>query len=374
MQTIRTISCKLSVSEAQAQHIDATLEAFAAACNYIADIGRQTKVSKQFALHKLCYTEVRKQFSLSANLAVRAIARVATALADKKKRNSTFQATSIDYDARIFSFDTRIWVASLTLLNSREKFRLDIGEYQQKALIDKSPTSAQLVKRGKRYFLNIQIKEESPDPKKTKKVLGVDLGIKSIASLSDGTQFSGRSLNTYRLVRHKVRKSLQSKAHKGSQSSRKNARRTLKRLSGKEQRTAKSINHLISKQIVEKAQANSMMIALEDLYAIRERTNKKLRKSQRGLHNTWSFYQLRQFVEYKAARVGVKVVLVNPRYTSQTCSVCLHIGQRNREKFSCANCGSVLNADINGARNIATVGGVVTHPENSAMLSCFLHS
>ena len=105
-----------------------------------------------------------------------------------------------------------------------------------------------------------------------------------------------------------VRKSLQANAHKGSRTTRKNARRALKRLSGKERRYQKDINHRISKQIVETAKANRQAIVLEDLKGIRDRTNKHLRKSQKGLHNTWAFYQLQAFIRYKAARASVKGV------------------------------------------------------------------
>jgi len=260
-------------------------------------------------------------------------------------------------------------VASLTLLHKREKFRLKIGDYQRKALAEQKPTSAQLVKKPSGYYLHIQIKEESEPTSAPSGMLGVDLGIRSIASLSDGTQFSGRDLNTYRLRRHKVRKSLQSKVHKGKPTTRKNARKALKRLGGKEQRTVKNINpggepHTVSYRIV--AKANHQAIALEDLTGIRQSINKRLRKSQKGLHNRWSFYQLRQFVEYKAQAKGVQVIFVRPAYTSKTCSQCYHMGNRVGEKFTCRNCGLVANSDQNGAINIAAVGGaIVGRPEES---------
>ena len=129
------------------------------------------------------------------------------------------------------------------------------------------------------------------------------------------------------------------------------------------------MNHQISKHIVETAKAAHHAIVLEELQGIRERTNTRLRRSQRGLHNSWAFYQLRQFVEYKARRAGVRVVSIKPAYTSQMCSCCHYIGNRSRARFSCANCGAVMDADLNGALNIATVGAAVTRPEYS-LLSC----
>lgn len=372
METIRTISCKLETALRQKNHIEDTLKAFADACNVVAGVGREKKERRQFTLHKLCYRVIREKFGLSANLTVRAIARVAISL--KRKPNSIFRPTSIDFDERIFAFSEKDWSAKLTLLNSREKFYLDIGKYQRNALAGKHPTSAQLVKRNREYFLNIQIKEESPEPKKTNSILGIDLGIKKIAVTSDGKSFCGKELNAYRLLRHKVRKSLQSNAHKGSPSTQKNCRRILKRLSGKQSRRTKHINHEISKQIVEHAKSNNQTIALESLKGIRERTNKRLRRSQKGLHNTWSFYQLKSMILYKAQRVGVPVVEIDPRYTSQICSQCLHVGVRRGESFTCTHCGYCSDADFNGSRNIATVGAVFVDPlENSRILSCSLH-
>jgi len=345
------------------------MEAFADACNYVANWGRENHIWRQFSLHKGCYKEIREQFGLSANLAVRAIARVAPRLSKAKTRNSIFQPTSVDYDARIFRFHEQDWSVGLTLVAGRVRIALKMGDFQIQALSGQDPTSATLVKKKKSYFIDIQIKEPAPEPDEPTGTLGVDLGIKNIATLSDGTSFGGETLNAYRLKRHKVRRSLQSKADTGTKSTRKNTRRVLKRLSGKERRYQTWVNHQISKHIVETAKANSHAIALEDLEGIRDRTNKRLRKSQRGLHNTWSFYQLRQFVEYKALRVGVKVIPVNPAWTSQMCSCCLHIGSRSGERFKCSNCGAVMHADLNGALNIAAVGAIVTRPEYSP-LSC----
>ena len=70
METIRTLSCKLVVPPQVATRLEATLEAFAQACNFVADWGNEHKKHRQYDLHKGCYREVRKQFGLSANLAV----------------------------------------------------------------------------------------------------------------------------------------------------------------------------------------------------------------------------------------------------------------------------------------------------------------
>ncbi len=361
---LRTIKCKLAV--ASTDSIDATMKAFAEACNWVADYGRTNKVWRQFALHRLCYKEIRQRFGLSANLAVRVIARVSPRLMNQKTRNSTFHPTSVDYDLRIFSFKERDWLVSLTLLTGRHRFFLDIGNYQRQALRGKKPKCATLCRCGKNYFINIVIEEPDPVNMTPSSVIGVDMGITDLAVLSDGTKFSGTAMSSYRLRRSKIRRSVQSKASRKSRPTRRNCRRLSARLKGRETRYARAINHWISRQIVNKAVAHNAAIAIENLANIREGTNKHLRKAQRVMHNTWAFYQLRLFLEYKAKRKGIQIVLVDPAYTSQTCHVCGKRGQRTGKKFVCRKCNIEQDADENAACNIACLGAAhVTSPEQS---------
>ncbi|MFN3679362.1 RNA-guided endonuclease TnpB family protein [Thermosynechococcus sp.] len=117
-------------------------------------------------------------------------------------------------------------------------------------------------------------------------------------------------------------------------------------------------------------------LATENLTGIRERTNQQPRsKAERRRSNSWAFYQLRRFITYKALRSGVKVVLVDPRYTSQTCHRCLHIhpdsdkSYRSGKQFRCGHCGWQGDADFNGAKNIAAMGALVNRPRGP-WLSC----
>ncbi|WP_448527624.1 zinc ribbon domain-containing protein [Parathermosynechococcus lividus] len=64
--------------------------------------------------------------------------------------------------------------------------------------------------------------------------------------------------------------------------------------------------------------------------------------------------------------------MVNPRYTSKTCHCCNVISHRQGKTFACLNvsCGWIGDADVNGAKNIATLGGLVNTPRGSEVLSC----
>ncbi len=105
--------------------------------------------------------------------------------------------------------------------------------------------------------------------------------------------------------------------------------------------------------MVAKAKDTSAVIALEDLKGMRKRTTG--RKSGRRKHLSWGFYQIKQFIKYKAAIAGIPMVYIDPAYTSQECHVCHHISRSNRttrDDFVCTCCGSSALADYNAALNI----------------------
>jgi len=80
---------------------------------------------------------------------------------------------------------------------------------------------------------------------------------------------------------------------------------------------------------------------------------------------SWSFHELRTFVEYKAALAGIPVEVVDAAYTSRTCPKCGREEKGNRptqDKFECQSCQHSAHADVVGALNVS-IGGVVNRPE-----------
>lgn len=195
-EQVLTINCKLSPTDSQAEEIDDTLKAFADACNWINQIVPM-KIKNSVRIHGLVYHEVRTRFGLSANLAVRAIGRVAgnrkTAL-QMGRSVKEFKPTSIDYDARIFVFKEKDESVGLTLLRSRQDVKLLLGDHQRGMLRGSKPTSATLVKRGLEYYIHIQVKSEAPEQIHVDTILGVDLGITDIAVTSEGQKFGGKTI------------------------------------------------------------------------------------------------------------------------------------------------------------------------------------
>ena len=209
-----------------------------------------------------------------------------------------------------------------------------------------------LVLRNHKFYLAVVVDAPEESPYEPAGHLGVDLGIVNLAVDSDGETYKGEDVNEAMFRMDRIRTRLQGCASKS-------ARRHLKRLSGHEARYRRDVNHVISKRLVAKAKDTGRAIILEDLKGIRAQTT--VRKAQRRRHNSWSFNQLRTFIEYKAKVVGVPVMFVNPSGTSHTCPRCGVKAKRNRPKrsrFECVGCGLAGPADYIAALNIATRGAV----------------
>jgi putative transposase len=382
MKQVLTIAVKLQPTPKQVSKLEATLKAFADACNYVNDNTSHTLTNK-IALQALTYQTIKEQFSLVANMAVRVCARVAANRKTAKLKGKTvkrFAPTSMDCDRDLFTFREKDWQVSLATVQGREKVKLNVGGYQKGKLKGCKPTSAQLCKhRDGNFYLHIHLKDDAPDPTQSSDVIGVDFGRKDIAVTSEGERWDGQSIQQVRDRYSKVRASLQRKASKGTRSTRRRARQALQRLSGRERRYQQWLNHQISKAIVRRAKILNAAITVEDLTGIRERINELPRnKKERRHSNSWAFYQLRLFLTYKAIQAGVKLTTVNPAYTSQTCHQCLHIhpkrgkSYRRGKSFKCGHCGWHGDADFNGAMVIRLLGLSVNQPRGSKVLSCSL--
>ena len=337
-----------------------TGDVFADACNQIVLYVVQNRCWNQVDLHHLCYYEIRELFpSLGSQMVCNAIKKVCCAYKalkigkDEKIPIINFRRKgSTHYDKRTYTLkDGQL---SLFAIGGRVCCSYQVGKRQAEHLSAGVPKEGELVRRGNKLFFNLVV--DLPDvPCITEGTrLAVDLGENNLATTSKGTIFGGARLRDTRDRFLSRRRTLQSN---GSDS----ARRSLKRISGKERRHVKDINHVISKAIVSEAVSiGAKEIVFEELTNIRSRIrgNKRMRSR---LHR-WSWDELQQFVEYKAEAKGIGVVYVNPAYTSQTCSRCGCLGVRQRHQFRCPSCGSYQHSDRNAAINLLRLGESVVLP------------
>src|ERR687886_1761119 len=166
MKQVLTIVVKLQPSSEQVAKLEATLQAFADACNYVNE-HTDPKLTNKIAIQSLSYQTIKSEFNLVANMAVRACARVAAnrKVAKQKGKPATrFAPSSMDCDKDLFRFREQDWTVSLATIHGRERIELKAGNYQRGKLKGKQPTSAQLCRhRDGQFYLHIQVKDDAPE-------------------------------------------------------------------------------------------------------------------------------------------------------------------------------------------------------------------
>lgn len=354
-----TSKVKLQPTGEQSDSLKRTLELANAACNYISEVAWDRRTFGKFQLQKIVYADVRASFDLSAQVVIRCIAKATDAYKLNRKTRRTFRPLgAIAYDSNILSWKLDKNEVSIWTVNGRQKIPF-VAHSRAKELLSGKRGESDLCLVDGAFYLMTSCEVAEPASSDVGDFLGIDLGIANIAVDSDGTVHQGKTVKNVRFRHRKLRSKLQRKGTKSS-------RRRLKRLSGKERRFATWTNHNISKSLVAKAKDTGRGIAVEDLTHIRERVT--ARRSQRATLHSWSFAQLRSFIEYKAQLNGVPLVAVDPRNTSRTCPCCGHIDKANRktqETFLCVICGFSGLADHIAAVNIRS-RAVVNRPNVSA--------
>ncbi|WP_457613271.1 RNA-guided endonuclease InsQ/TnpB family protein [Methanocaldococcus sp.] len=219
---------------------------------------------------------------------------------------------------------------------------------------------------GKRFYVLhlIYKKEVNPEMSKEDKAMAIDLGVRNLATVViEGEKqpliFDGKILVSK--LRWFAKETARIKSIIAEQSL-KTCKR-LVRLTVKERNYVKDYIHKISRWIIDLAKRRGVSrIIIGEL-------NKNITKIDIGdrvnqqLHRI-PYRKLVKMIEYKAEELGIKVEQIDESYTSQKCSVCGVIKKSNRKYrglYICSNCGAVINADVNGARNI--LFKVVPSPE-----------
>ncbi|UTF54927.1 RNA-guided endonuclease InsQ/TnpB family protein [Natronosalvus rutilus] len=370
MDVRRTAVVKLAVSDEQRDALHRTAEQYLYCANRTADYCwsdtsfTECKTNKRQVRDAL-YSNFREETGLQAQLVQAAIRRAVEAVKGvverwkKGQRVScpTFTAETMDYDTRSATFYRNR--ASLATVQGRvepafvlpadsptpyERYVLSEDyEFRESTLrYDAATDEYHLHISTRRLGDDAEVPEETGHPDQT--VLGIDLGVNSLAVSSTGTFWQGDEYDHWCREFEKRRGEMQ---QRGTQA----AHNALLRLGKREEAWRKQYIHTVANEIVTEAvERGCDVIAFEDLTDIREQL------PHAKWHQVWAFRRLFEYVEYKAPEQGVSVEQVEPNHTSQRCSrtECgfTHEANRHGERFCCQKCGYEVNADYNGAKNI----------------------
>ena len=190
----QVITVKLETTAEQAASLIETIEAFNRGCDYVAEIAFKKRQANKIAIQPFVYGSLRADYGLSAQMAIRCIAKAIEAYKRDKDIQPTFDPLgAIVLDDRLMSFKGLSHVSLLTL-QGRILVPIRFGAYQA-ARIDRAKGQADLILRGGVFYLALTIDMPTPPPiEPVGGVLGVDLGITEIASDSEGNQYSGAAV------------------------------------------------------------------------------------------------------------------------------------------------------------------------------------
>ena len=387
MEQTVNIKVKLNILEPNVgMKFSKTMEQYRLACNYVSEylFNNNFPLNKN-EVQKVIYNTIREKFNLKSQMTISCIrsviARYKTVKTQMARRPYKYQdqntgewyreVRDLNWLHKPISFNS----PQVDLQRNRDWSYLSSGQLSINTLDGRVKVDpicrgfnqyldgtwkfglAKLLKSSGKWYLHISATKEVTDFDKqaVKHVVGIDRGLRFLATSYDEQGktafFDGQAIMRKRAKYQKLRAILQAKGTKS-------AKRRLKKLSGRENRWISDVNHCLSKTLVQKYGANTLFV-LENLNGVSfERTD--LPKALRNQNKSWAFYQLEQFLTYKAHLNNSEVVEVSAKYTSQRCPKCgvIKKDNRNHEKheYHCDNCGYRSNDDRIGAMNIQLLG------------------
>ena len=220
-----------------------------------------------------------------------------------------------------------------------------------------------------KYYMSLLVEEEAELMEPTDKMIGLDLGLKSLIVDSNGHKYKNHKYLTKSENKLAKEQRKLSKMVKGS-NNRNKQRIKVARLHKKIYNQRNDYLHKLSKKIIDENQ----IICIEDLKVKDMMNDSKLARNISDV--SWS--RLVAMLIYKADWYGRKVVKIPSTYpSSQLCSICSYKNSLTKDlgirKWTCPKCGSIHDRDINAAKNILSKGIEIltkdgTHPDSLFML------
>jgi putative transposase len=264
-------------------------------------------------------------------------------------------------------FNTLAWrrgQGGATIVNGRLRIQ-GVGHIKVKWHRDlpSEPKQTRITRRNGRWYVAFTVEVEAAPLPATGAAIGVDLGVRQFATLSDGTHIVGP--RSGRVAAPAIRRAQRKvdRRQRGSHRRRK-AVANLARRREREADCRLDAAHKAAKSLV----GSFDLIAVEDLKPSR------MVHGHRSLNreiNDQGWAQFLRCLDEKAESAARKVVRVDPRYTSQRCHECGTVDRDSRHgpRFDCTACGHSADADVNAARNIlARTGPSSANATKSALL------
>ena len=222
-----------------------------------------------------------------------------------------------------------------------------------------------LIREDRRWFVHVTVAVEGKDaPARPRKPVGVDLGLKALAVLSDGFAFknpriSNRMQAELRIAARTMdRRTVKDKSGRphGKQSRRRlKAKLHLAAIQKKAQRRRDAWAHKVSKEIVRRFDGVAVeKLNVKGLAQLRKPNDGKRGRSLRRNVLDAAFGQMLDKIEWKAKRDGRLFVRVDPKGTTQNCSSCGLVVPKTlfTRVHDCPACGLVMDRDQNAALNV----------------------
>ena len=218
--------------------------------------------------------------------------------------------------------------------------------------------SATITEQAGRWYVSLCVHEDVAEPEPaTGPVIGVDLGVKTLATVSDGRKMANPKALRKRLKKLQRLSRWHSRKQKGS-ANRKKSQRRLARLHARIAHVRQNALHTATAGLVAKNKPSDQrpaVIVLEDLNVSGMLKNRHVSRAIADV----GLYEFRRQMEYKAKDAGCRVLVVSRwEPSSQTCSGCgwrhpnLQLSDR---VFLCQECGLTIARDLNAAQNLAAL-------------------
>ena len=216
------------------------------------------------------------------------------------------------------------------------------------------PKSVTISRMANRWYISFRIETEPMDTFKSVDVVGVDLGVKVLATLSTGKVFEGAK--PYRQLELKLSRLQWLNRHKQLHSA--NWNKAQLKIARLHQRIANLRSYSLHKLTTYLAK-NHGTVVIEDLNVTGMMANRQLAKAVQDM----GFYEFRRQLEYKTKLYGSSLVVVDRWFpSSKTCSCCgvkketLFLSER---VFNCEYCGLEIDRDLNAAINLSNAASHV---------------